>query len=328
MYRFQNPPDQNVTAHGNSLTKKKDKRSVRRGEEKTLGENNGNNSSRGVSPCDPTSIEEEDDNNWGDENNDDDDWSADVSEEAVNRRMKELTSGIKGLAMDNDLEKTEAARVDIFHEFVKGKLKDGSVCKESKEILTEAERLEIVNKAPIVLCELLFDEAMVSQVNTIRNELVQQILRVLPYISQIKSYKEVFLRFTHDNHKAQKYLMGGFEKSIEAHKTALINKVPIILKTFYDLDIIDEEVILEWAKKVSKKYVGKELSEQIHKKAQPFVTWLKEAEEESSDSDDAEVEFDKGVSRGTNNNNNIIKEAMVDKLGRSDGEDNLDIDEI
>lgn len=164
MYRFQNPPDQNVTAHGNSLTKKKDKRSVRRGEEKTLGENNGNNSSRGVSPCDPTSIEEEDDNNWGDENNDDDDWSADVSEEAVNRRMKELTSGIKGLAMDNDLEKTEAARVDIFHEFVKGKLKDGSVCKESKEILTEAERLEIVNKAPIVLCELLFDEAMVSQV--------------------------------------------------------------------------------------------------------------------------------------------------------------------
>ena len=32
---------------------------------------------------------------------------------------------------------------------------------------------------------------------------------------------------------------------------------------------------------VSKKYVSKDLSEQIHKKAEPFLTWLKDAEEES-----------------------------------------------
>ena len=70
----------------------------------------------------------------------------------------------------------------------------------------------------------------------------------------------------------------------------------MILKKFYDEDILDEEVILEWAKKVSKKYVSKELSEQIHKKAEPFVKWLKEAEEESDESDegesDVELEFD------------------------------------
>ena len=63
---------------------------------------------------------------------------------------------------------------------------------------------------------------------------------------------------------------------------------------FYDEDILDEKVLLEWAKKVSKKYVSKELSEQIHKKAEPFITWLKDAEEESEeDSDeDVELEFD------------------------------------
>ena len=46
--------------------------------------------------------------------------------------------------------------------------------------------------------------------------------------------------------------------------------------------------------KVSKKYVSKELSEQIHKKADPFIKWLKEAEEETSDEeeDGVELEFD------------------------------------
>ena len=32
---------------------------------------------------------------------------------------------------------------------------------------------------------------------------------------------------------------------------------------FYDEDVLDEEILLEWGKKVSKKYVSKELSEQV-----------------------------------------------------------------
>ena len=65
----------------------------------------------------------------------------------------------------------------------------------------------------------------------------------------------------------------------------------------YDHDIIDEEVILEWGKKVSKKYVSKDLSEKIHEKVKPFLTWLKEAEEEESDEsdEDVELEFDERV---------------------------------
>ena len=35
-------------------------------------------------------------------------------------------------------------------------------------------------------------------------------------------------------------------------------------------------MIIEWHKKVSKKYVPKELAEKIHKNAAPFVTWLQE----------------------------------------------------
>ena len=47
-----------------------------------------------------------------------------------------------------------------------------------KEILGEAERLEVKNKAPIVLCELLFDEKMFKE-------------------KQISKHKNLFLRCKH-----------------------------------------------------------------------------------------------------------------------------------
>lgn len=41
---------------------------------------------------------------------------------------------------------------------------------------------------------------------------------------------------------------------------------------------------------MSKKYVSKEVGQEIHLKAEPFVKWLKEAEEESEDEEDSEEE--------------------------------------
>jgi translation initiation factor 5 len=61
------------------------------------------------------------------------------------------------------------------------------------------------------------------------------------------------------------------------------------LQLLYEEDILEESVLLEWAEKVSKKYVSRELSEEIHKMAQPFIKWLREAEvEESSEEEDTE----------------------------------------
>ena len=226
---LKNPPDAVLNAHGTSLTKRKGKRSERR----EAANANGNDDA-------------DDDNNdgaddsWGgggedDFGDDDDDWSADVSEEAVQKRMKDLTAGVATLAMNNDLEKTETERINLFHDFVKKIVddEDQEVEKKDKEVFAEAERLEVTNKATIVLCELLFDDKVVAQ---------------------IKKYRRLLLRFCNDNKKAQKYLMGGFEKTVEVRKDKLLDKVAVILKTFYDEDIIDEEVILEWGKKVRKQF--------------------------------------------------------------------------
>jgi len=317
-YIIKNPPGQELNAHGTSLTKRQAKKSER----KKAGAENGNDADGDDDGLNGSMNNTARDDDWGDDD-ENVDWGEDVSEEAVKKRMKDLTSGVANLAMNDDLEKTETERINLFHDFVKRLVDEGKdeVGKKDKEIFADAERLDIVNKAPIVLCELLFDDSMVAQ---------------------IKKYKRVFMRFCHENTKAQKYFMGGFEKTVEIRKDKLLPKVPVILKTLYDEDVIDEESILEWAKKVSKKYVSKELSEQIHKKAEPFIKWLKEAEEETSDEDEDEVEleFDDRAKISTlqEKKDNTEKEKTPENNKASNGngaanakedsEDEVDIDDI
>lgn len=238
-------------------------------------------------------------------------WAADVSEEAVRARMQDLTDGAKNITINDDLEKTEKERMDIFYELVKAKRQQGVLDQKSvhKELLSEAERLEIKTKVPLVLAEILFDQNM-------RN--------------QIYDYRALLLRFCHDDPKAQRYLMGGFEQVIALHREALLNKVPGFLKMLYDLDILSEAAIMAWAEKVSKRYVSKEVSQEIHDKAAPFIKWLKEAETEESESeegsdDDVEIEYNDRAQvvplKPTNN-------KPAEKKELEEGVDDVDIDAI
>jgi hypothetical protein len=79
--------------------------------------------------------------------------------------------------------------------------------------------------------------------------------------------------------------MGAFEQLVgERLHEKLFAKSTLILKQLYDEDILDEETILEWSHKESKKYVAKAMSRQIHEKVGPLVKWLREAEVESAES--------------------------------------------
>merc|ERR1711915_440182 len=128
---------------------------------------------------------------------------------------------------------------------------------------------------------------------------------------------------------AQKYLLGGIEKTIEVHESVLLPRVPHIFKALYEEDILEEEVLFDWAKKVSKKNVSKETATKIHEKAQPFIKWLKEAEEESESEDDAiEVDFDTGahISRIKETSTEPAKEATPDNVNKADDEEEDDDD--
>lgn len=188
--------------------------------------------------------------------------------------MQDLTDGAKTMTISDDNEKTEKERLDIFYELVK-KRRDGGELENvqvHKELAMEGDRLDISQKAPLVLAELLFGQNI---------------------IHEVRKYRNLFLRFTHENLKAQRYLIGGLEQIIALHSAKLLEKVGGILKLFYDNDLLEEKSILEWSSKVSKKYVSKEMSEKIHEKAKPFIQWLQEAEEEEStdDDEDSDVEI-------------------------------------
>lgn len=270
---LKNPPNLNPAAQGSSLTEGKRGKRGKKGA--TNGETNGENrlsDDGGDAPVEAPEKHAQE----NEEEEDDEHWAVDVSEEAVRARMQDLTDGAKGLTVSDDLEKTEKQRMDILYEMVKRKRDAGTLDGADKEIVVEADRLEIRSKAPLVLAELLFNQNMPLQ---------------------IKKHRVLFLRFTHDDHKAQKYLLGGIEQVIGLHKDVLLPKVSGILKLFYDADILEEKVLLEWAGKESKKYVSKELSHEIHERAEPFIRWLREAEEEESESDeededDLEIEYD------------------------------------
>ena len=76
---------------GESLTKKKDRKSKKEGGGSDEDKDNANGN----------------DDDWG-ENEDDAEWGEDTSEDAVRRRMEALSGGLGGLVIDNDMERFAA----------------------------------------------------------------------------------------------------------------------------------------------------------------------------------------------------------------------------
>ncbi|XP_015928348.1 eukaryotic translation initiation factor 5 [Parasteatoda tepidariorum] len=303
---LKNPPGQDPTKTTGST--KKGKRKSK--DEKTPKKQQNGDDSGSHSPNHDSDME-----NGSPEKDDDDDWCDGTDAESVARRMESLTTGAKTLMLNDDLEKSPQERLDLFYEFVKKHKETGTIENLQKELVGEAERLDIKDKAVLVLCELLLGEHI---------------------IQEVKTHRLLFLRFTHGSQKAQKYLMGGLEQVINLHKDNLIVKVPHILKAFYDTDILEEEVLIDWSQKVSKKYVNKDVAQEIHDKAKPFIKWLQEAEEEESgdsDEDDDEeavevVYSDRHISTSISVEKEAPKPVKKEVSAADNEDDDLDIDAI
>lgn len=317
---LKNPPNINPAAQGQSITEGKRKKGKSKNENGVSSDGNtttGNNSGGDSDGDTSNNHAKETETQIGslipakNSEEDEENWTTDISDAAIRERMKDLTDGAKGMTISDDIEKSEKERLDIFYELVKQKIESGDIddVATHKELVVEAERLDVMSKSTLVLAELLFTANITAEV---------------------KRHRKLLLRFTHNNLKAQRYLIGGIEQIIRLH-SKLMEKVAGILKFFYDNDILEEKALLEWSQKVSKKYVSKEIAAEIHEKAKPFIQWLQEAEEEESDEDEEddselEIEYDdrarhavitKGSTKLTSKQNEEADEG-----------DEIDIDDI
>jgi len=249
------PPDGSV----NPMTSKKEKGS--KGDKRS--KKNSNSPTNGTHADSGNGDDAFNLNKGNDSDQFDDD---DMTTDAYSERMRELCQGLNNGNIMRDAKES----ANILFKLVKEK-KEAGLLQEAevqKEIVKEAERLDIKDKSTLILSEVLFTENIVEE---------------------IKKNKMLLLRFCYENRKAQKYLLGGYEKLVgDVYHDKLFGSAMKIMKQFYDEDILDEEAIIEWSNKESKKYVTKDMSRKIHEKVAPFIKWLKEAEVEDDSSEEEE----------------------------------------
>lgn len=263
----------------------------------------GNSGSADSSVIDGEILSDKDLN--GNASDGDDDWAEPISDSAG-----AVSAQIGKLIISKDLDKPIEERLDMLHQYFL-KAKSYGTLQNSKNLLNEAERLELKSKATLLLADVLFDTNVVNQ---------------------IAEYRNILLRFTVDDHKAQRHLLGGIEQLISKHFDTLFPKSAHIIKALYDNDVVEEEVLLAWGEKPSKKYVKKKLCAEIISKARPVLEWLKNAEEDESDEQDNEeaVEFDDRARKvGTVEiNSTRTNGSGIEKIKTEEDGEEIDIDDI
>ena len=207
-----------------------------------------------------------------------DEWTVDMSAEAVKARQQQLPDDLKNklLLVDDDDEDGEGGGNSVYDQLgswiISTAEEKGGVSKvEDLEIYLKAKELGIETKHRTlgVLAQTIFDKDVITQIPKRAGMLKKMI--------------------TSERH--QKAFLGGTERFIGIgykENPELLNQTSKILMLYYNEDLVTEEVVTKWGTKASKKYIDLATSKKVRKSAEPFLTWLAEAESDDEDDSDSE----------------------------------------
>jgi len=188
---------------------------------------------------------------------DEDDWKADFSEEAVEKRRRELlgesASNLLGNgATEKNGEKADDGMEELSEYFSKVPFQDDIEILKKIKLLAEKHRWS-------------------------KSKILQGVFGSLfsgNYMSNIEEKSHV-LSLVSTDHKAQQYILFLYERFCESERSA-IDQVANILNAFYDEEVVDEDIIMKWYKHPTKK-IDMEVGKLVRKKATPFIEWLENA---------------------------------------------------
>ncbi|EDR10068.1 uncharacterized protein LACBIDRAFT_293715 [Laccaria bicolor S238N-H82] len=199
------------------------------------------------------------------------DWSADTSPEAVKQRIKALEGSLAATVIGGDDEGSDEDANSPYSQLGRWIEENGGDAAEDSKahaiaIYKKAEELAIEKKHKTVL-------------------IVVQTLFTEDILTELPKYVALLTKLV-TSEKHQKSLLGGIEVLVGLSHPDLIPAVPKILMVLYQADLIDEELVTQWGKHVSKKYVDKDTSKKVRKASEPFIKWLAEAEDDDDEDDD------------------------------------------
>lgn len=92
--------------------------------------------------------------------------------------------------------------------------------------------------------------------------------------------------------KGEKALIGALERVVAIHHPSLLRQTSAILQSAYQLNLLEEDAIINWFEDdaAGRRFVPEAEAVRVRKAAEPFVTWLKSAEEEDDDDEEDEDE--------------------------------------
>ena len=95
----------------------------------------------------------------------------------------------------------------------------------------------------------------------------------------------------------QRHIIAAFEWFCGIKYPALTSKFPIVLKTLFDEEIVEEDVFLMWAADYARNEYSADSNlididtlEKLKETAGPFITWMREADEEGESEEESEEE--------------------------------------
>jgi len=199
-------------------------------------------------------------------------WQTDVSEAAQEKRKAELME-------EHILDEKKLEKVKQIQEAAKRDNKTDSPVTALKIFLAERDRDVPSIKSEVKRLQISRDLDSTQRLKMLLEALFD--LNPDTIVAQIGQYAELLKQYANDRNSGL-LMLGCLEELIGVIEPKLLPKTSHILEALYNKDVLSEDTLLAWhdSPPEASFMVPKKVAEDIRVKADKFITWLKEAEEE------------------------------------------------